>query len=130
MKKRLFFLPLLALAQPVAAQHTELVGRFGLGLFQFSGPDANGTSFINYSDFRGYDSGYTNSPYGSRMGTGFALGGRAQRVGRHQGLLAFDLGYDWLRSGAGRPSRTSTTAPAMLTNGTPPTAPPACGPKT
>lgn len=98
MKKQLFLLPLLALAQPVAAQHTELVGRFGLGLFQFAGPDAEATSFINYSNFRGYDSGYTNSPFGSRLGTGFALGGRVQRVGRRQGLLAFDLGYDWLRS--------------------------------
>ena len=98
MKKRLFLLPLLALAQPAAAQHTELVGRFGLGLFHFSGPDAEATSFINYSNFRGYDNGYTNSPFGSRLGTGFALGGRVQRVGRRRGLLAFDLGYDWLRS--------------------------------
>lgn len=87
-------LPLLALAMPAAAQHTELIGRANAGLMQFGGASAVGTSFVNYST----DYGYTNSPYGSKPGTGFALGGRVQRVGGKGGLLALDLGYESLRS--------------------------------
>lgn len=87
-------LPLLALAMPAAAQHTELMGRAGLGLMQFGGPDAVNASFVNYTD----DFGYTNSPYGHKLGTGFAVGGRVQRVGARNGLLVFDLGYELLRS--------------------------------
>lgn len=96
--KKFLLLPLLALAAPVAAQHTELVGRAGLGLMQFGGKDALNTSQVNYTNFNGYEGGYTNSPYGSRLGVGFGVGGRLQRVGRRQGLLALDLGYDWLQA--------------------------------
>ena len=91
-------LPLLLLAGPAVAQRTELIGRGGLGLFRYGGNDAQATSFVNYSNFPGAEGGYTNSPYGSGWGTGFSLGGRVQRVTRHRALLAFDLGYDWLRS--------------------------------
>ena len=93
---------LLLLAGPAAAQRTELIGRGGLGLFRFGGNNAQGTSSINYSygpsGPSGPGGGYTNSPYGSDWGTGFGVGGRVQRVTRHRALLAFDLGYDWLRS--------------------------------
>ncbi|WP_210520436.1 hypothetical protein [Hymenobacter terricola] len=101
MKKHLLLLPLLALAAPVAAQHTELSGRAGLGLMQFGGKDAAYTSQINYSNYNGTVSGYTNSPYGSRLGVGFDVGGRVQRVGQRHTLLALDLGYDWLQSRTG-----------------------------
>lgn len=87
-------LPLLALALPAAAQHTELIGRAGLGLMQFGGPDAANSSFVSYSA----DYGFTNSPYGRQLGAGVALGGRVQRVGAHNGLLVLDLGYELLRS--------------------------------
>ena len=86
----LFLGPLLALATPVAAQHTELQARAGAGLFRFGGSSAQSASFVNYSDTPG--NGYTNSPYGSHWGAGVALGGRAERVGERHGLLAFDLG--------------------------------------
>lgn len=98
MKKHFLLWLLMALAGPVAAQHTELIGRAGLGLLHFGGPDAARTSHVNYYRENGNEVGYTNSPYGRQAGLGFALGGRMQRVGRRQGLLAFDLGYDWLRS--------------------------------
>ncbi|MDB5235018.1 MAG: hypothetical protein JWR44_2011 [Hymenobacter sp.] len=93
--KKFLILPLLALAGPVTAQHSELIGRAGVGLMQFGGANAVGTSQVNYG---GYGGGYTNTPYGSRLGTGFAIGFRVQHVGQRQGVLAFDLGYDWLRS--------------------------------
>lgn len=96
MKKHFLLLPLLALAVPAAAQHVEVIGRAGLGLFKFGGKSAQSTSSVNY--YSGTGGGYTNSPYGSRVGTGFALGGRVQRVGGRNGLLALDLGYEWLRS--------------------------------
>lgn len=95
---------MLAIAAPAVAQHTELIGRAGASFFQYRGSGTEATSFVNYSNYAGYERGYTNNPYGSRLGTGFALGGRVQRVGRCQGLLAFDLGYDWARS------RTAITA--------------------
>ncbi|MFD2721426.1 hypothetical protein ACFST9_22115 [Hymenobacter monticola] len=94
--KKLLLLPLLTFAAPVAAQHIELQARAGTGLFRFGGADAQNASFINYSDFPG--ASYTNSPYGSRWGAGLALGARAVRVGARNGLLAFDLGYEWLQS--------------------------------
>lgn len=47
---------------------------------------------------------YTNSLHGSRLGTGYVLSGRVQRVGRHQGLLASNLGYDWARSRMASPA--------------------------
>jgi len=109
MKKHFLLLPLLALAAPVAAQHTELMGRAGLGLFKFGGKSAQSTSGINYYNSSG--EGYTNSPYGSRVGTGFALGGRVQRVGVRNRLLALDLGYEWLRSRTNITSLSSSSSP-------------------
>lgn len=97
-KTRLLLVPLLALAAPAAAQHTELIGRVGASFSQYRGSGTEATSFVNYRSYAGSERGYTNNPYGSRLGTGFALGGRVQRVGRRRGLLAFDLGYDWARS--------------------------------
>ena len=112
MKKHVLLLPLLALTIPAVAQHTEIIGRAGLGLFRFGGKSAESTSFVNYYS-RG-ENGYTNSPYGSRLGTGVALGGRVQHVGTREGLLTLDLGYEWLRS------RTSITelyySPAMTSS--------------
>ncbi len=89
---------MLAGAAPVAAQHIELIGRAGASFAQYRGSGTEATSFINYSNYAGSERGYTNNPYGRGLGTGFALGGRVQRVGQRQGLLAFDLGYDWARS--------------------------------
>ena len=94
MKKSLLLLPLLALAIPAAAQTTELIGRAGLGLMHFGGPDALAVSAVNY----GGGFSYTNSPYGSLNGAGLSVGGRVQRVSSWGGLLAFDVGYDWLRT--------------------------------
>ncbi|MDO7846847.1 hypothetical protein Q5H92_10805 [Hymenobacter sp. M29] len=102
MKKYLLLGPLLALAAPVAAQQIEIQARAGVGLSRFGGPDARSTSFVNRTDTPDLD--YTNSPYGSRWGAGVSLGGRVERVGAGNGLLAFDLGYEWLQS------RTNITA--------------------
>lgn len=93
----LLLLLLGALARPVAAQTSEVVGRAGLGLMRFGGTDAQSASFVSYTP-NNADYSHTNSPYGSRVGAGGALGLRVQRVGAHQGLLALDLGYEWLRS--------------------------------
>lgn len=103
MKKLLYLLPWLALACPALAQHTELIGRAGGNLAWFGGRSAAATSFINYGTYRGVTGSYTNSPYGSRAGVGFGLGGRVLRVTRPGVLLAFDLGYDWQQA------RTSVT---------------------
>lgn len=99
MRKQFLLGPLLALALPAAAQHTELIGRAGLGLFRFGGRAAARVAGVSYYDdyFDGPGgSGY--SPYGRRLGAGFTLGGRGQRVGRRNGLAALEVGYDWLRS--------------------------------
>ena len=97
--KKLFLLGLLTLlAGPAAAQHTELLGRAGLGLLHFGGRDAAATSHVNYYRENGREGGHTNNPYGQQAGLGFSLGVRVQRVGRRQGLLAFDFGYDQVRS--------------------------------
>lgn len=98
--KKYLLLPLLALAGPVAAQHCELIGRAGLGLLQFGGQDAASTAHVNYIDYRGELGGYTNSHYGGRLGAGFSLGVRGQRVGARRGLLALDFGFEQLRSRA------------------------------
>ncbi|AWM33380.1 hypothetical protein [Hymenobacter nivis] len=82
MKTRLLLVPLLALAAPAAAQHTELIGQVGASFSQYRGSGTEATSFGNYRSYAGSERGYTNNPYGSRLGTGFALGGRVQRVGR------------------------------------------------
>ena len=97
--KTAFLLPLLllGLTLPATAQTCEIAGRTGLGLMRFGGPDARSTSSVAYLPNMA-DFSYTNSPYGSYLGAGVALGLRAQRVGAHQGLLALDLGYEWLRS--------------------------------
>ncbi|WP_375415920.1 hypothetical protein [uncultured Hymenobacter sp.] len=97
MTKPLLLGLLLALAGPAAAQHTELIGRAGLGLLRFDGRDAARVSTVNYGgDFE--EGGYTNNPYGRRLGTGFGLAARGPRVGPRRGLVALEVGYDWLRS--------------------------------
>ncbi|MFD1469270.1 hypothetical protein ACFQ48_13640 [Hymenobacter caeli] len=100
MKKLLLLLPAAAWALPALAQHTELIDRAGASFSQYRGNGTETTSFVNYNyeASTGSGRGYTNNPYGSRLGAGFALGWRVQRVGRHRGLLAADLGYDWARS--------------------------------
>ena len=113
--KNNLLLPLLlaGLALPAAAQTCEIVGRAGLGLMRFGGPDAQSASLVHYAP-SGAGLSYTNSPYGSRPGAGVALGLRVQRVGAHRGLLALDLGYEWLRS------RTAITqlyySPALISS--------------
>jgi hypothetical protein len=94
--KRVLLLPVLALALPAAAQHTELVGRAGLGLLAFGGADAVSATSLYEWGLPGF--GLANRPYGSRLGTGFSVGARLQRVGASEGLLALDLGYERLRS--------------------------------
>lgn len=99
MKKCFLLLPLLHLAVAAAAQHSEIIGRAGVGLLRFGGDGAEATSFVNYySDNFGVPGGYTNNPYGRRFGAGATVGVRAQHVGQRNGLLALDLGYEWLRS--------------------------------
>lgn len=95
MKKAFLILPFIALAVPAAAQHAEITARAGLGLLQFGGSYTVRSTAINYNSS---NSGYANSPYGSRLGAGWVVGARAARVGRRHGLLAFDLGYEWLQS--------------------------------
>jgi hypothetical protein len=102
MKKCLLLLPLLALAVPAAAQHTDIIGRAGAGLLRFGGENAQRVSSVYYFD--GEKNGFTSTSYGGRQGAGIALGGRVQRVAAQQGLLALDLGYEWLQS------RTAVTA--------------------
>ena len=100
MKNRYLLLaPLLALAAPAAAQHTELIGRAGLGLLRFGGSSAARASAVNfYQDYFGRPNGFTYGQYAGQPGAGFSLGGRVQRVGRRSGLLALEAGYDWLRT--------------------------------
>lgn len=102
MKHALLFLPLLVLAGPVAAQHMELIGRAGLGLFRFGGPDAAPISGVSYyGDYFGQGpGGSVYEPYGRKLGAGFSVGGRVQRVGQRNGLLALEAGYEHLRSRA------------------------------
>ena len=98
MRKLLLLLPAAAWALPALAQHTELIDRAGTSFSQYRGSGTEATSFVNYGRLAGSEGGYVNNSYGRRLGAGLALGWRVQRVGRHRGLLAADLGYDWARS--------------------------------
>lgn len=79
MKTCALLLPLLALAAPVAAQHTELIGLAGAGLLRFAGKSAIGTASVSYANDGSQEDGYVFGPYGSRFGLGFAVGSRPAR---------------------------------------------------
>lgn len=87
-----------------------MASRAGASFPQYWGSGTEATSFVNYGNYgnysngANYERGYTNSLHGSRLGKGYILSGRVQRVGCHQGLLAFDLGDDWARSSMASPA--------------------------
>lgn len=97
MRKILSAVFLLASAWPALAQHTALVGRAGFNLARFVGSGTEPASFINYSTYNGQAHGYTNNPYGERLGLGAGAGLRLLHESRWPLLLALDLGYDYQR---------------------------------
>jgi hypothetical protein len=78
------------------AQKTEIKVVVNSGLFSFTGPSAESSTFINYSDRSSL--GHTNNPYGSGNGLSIGLSGRIQRVSKKHFLTGIDLGYEHLAS--------------------------------
>jgi hypothetical protein len=91
----LFFFFLLFISQ-THAQKTEISIALNSGLFSFKGQSTTDISAINFSDRT--NSGYTNNPYGSKLGFCYGISGNLKRVSRKNFIVGFDLGYEMLRS--------------------------------
>ena len=80
----------------VSAQKTIYRISLNSGLFSFAGKSAKNTSFINYSNLN--NSGYTNSPYGSKAGLCYGLSANMIRATKTNFLMGLDIGYENLNS--------------------------------
>jgi hypothetical protein len=56
----------------------QILGSLNSGLYSYSGLSVNGTTSINYDDQT--NSGYTNNPYGSKVGICYGLSLNIKRV--------------------------------------------------
>ncbi len=78
------------------SQSSEYSFRLNSGLFSFSGHSSESTTFINYRLDK--NDGYTNNPYGSKMGLSYGISANINRISKHNIIFGFDLGYELLRS--------------------------------
>lgn len=115
MRNFLLTLSLTALLSPALAQQTEFRGALTSSLFSFTGPSAQASTFINYSDVQ--QRGYTNNPYGSRAGLGYGLALNVQRVTRQHLLFGFEVGSELLRSKIALNSIAGATSVGSYTYG-------------
>jgi hypothetical protein len=95
MRKVLLLLPGLLSIGTLFAQKTEFALSLNSGLFYFTGHSAVSASAINSTTEL---SGYTNDPYGSRVGWCDGLSAELKRVTRRRLLFGVSLGYEALRS--------------------------------
>jgi hypothetical protein len=87
---------LLLFINSIHGQKTEFGIALNSGLFSFKGLSTTDVSAINYSDRT--NSGYTNNPYGSKMGLCHGISANIKRVNKKNFIVGFDLGYETLRS--------------------------------
>ena len=81
----------------VYAQKTEFRAQLNSGFFSFTGNGSEKSSFILNSNELLY-TGYTNNPYGAKMGSCIGVSGNITRAGKHNFLYGTDLGFEILRS--------------------------------
>ena len=99
MKKTLLIVLSSFILTTIFAQKTEVKLSLNFGLMSFSGPSAENTSQINYSQFAGLSTlGYTNNPYGTKAGIGYGISADVTRKTKKGFLFGADLGYEVLRS--------------------------------
>ncbi len=96
MKNTLLFFFFLLFTSQIHAQKTEISIALNSGLFSFRGQSTTDVSAINFSDK--FNSGYTNNPYGSKLGLCYGISGNLKRVSKKNFIVGFDLGYEVLRS--------------------------------
>jgi hypothetical protein len=100
MKHYLLAVPALLLAVPVLGQTIEFSGRATAGFSKFGGGTATTTTPVVTTNDGTSESSRAFNPYGNKIGTGFGVSVRAQRVGKAGLLTALDLGFDWMQARA------------------------------
>lgn len=80
----------------VLGQQTELSLRLNSGLFSFSGKSAETFTNINYN--LDDEDGYTNNPYGSKVGLSYGISTNLSRITKSNFKFGIGLGYEILRS--------------------------------
>lgn len=99
MKHLLLALPLGLLVLPALGQKVEYSGRATVGFGSFHGGNAVSTTAVNLANnVPNSETSRAVNPYGSNMGVGGGLSGRAQYVAKFNLLAAFDLGYDFVNN--------------------------------
>jgi hypothetical protein len=121
MKHYLLAVPALLLAAPAFGQSIEFSGRATAGFSEFRGGTTTTTTPIVTTNDGTSESSRAFNPYGKKMGVGFGVSVRAQRVGKAGLLTALDLGFDWMQARADVSSlyyNTATSSSARTASGT------------
>ena len=98
MKYFLLAVPATLLASQALGQSIEFSGRANAGFSEFRGDNATTTTAVVTTNDGASESSRAFNPYGKKMGTGFGVSVRAQRVGKIGLLTALDLGFDWMQA--------------------------------
>lgn len=79
-----------------SSQKAEVRVALNSGLFSFTGDNAAKSSQINL--YPQSNSGYTNTPYGSRNGFCYGLSLDLKKITKHKTIYGMDFGYENLKS--------------------------------
>jgi hypothetical protein len=96
MKQFIFILITFLILTNVSGQVTELNFSLNSGLYSYYGISAESATSINYDDQT--KSGYTNNPYGSKVGLCYGFSLNIKRITKSNFIYGFDFGYESLRS--------------------------------
>jgi hypothetical protein len=80
------------------AQKTEFGISLNSGLFSFAGASSGAITGININSSSSTNTGYTNNPWGSKVGLCYGISANIKQVTKKNLVLGLDLGYEVLRS--------------------------------
>ncbi|RZK53051.1 MAG: hypothetical protein EOO59_12910, partial [Hymenobacter sp.] len=94
----LLAVPATLLATQAFGQTIEFSGRANAGFSEFRGNSSTTSTTVVTTNSGTSESTRAVNPYGKKLGTGFGVSVRAQRVGKTGLLTALDLGFDWMQA--------------------------------
>ena len=97
MKRTILTAVIILFSVTLFAQKTEFRVQLNSGFFSFRGNGSSQSSHILCTNEQ-LSSGYTNNPYGSKMGSSIGVSANLTRTSKHKFLYGTDIGFEIVRS--------------------------------